>query len=90
VLGRDGQPEPAAVAAARRLDLRESVEDPVERLRRDARPAVGDPDHRHPIVRREPDLDGRARGVDAGVVKKVAEDPVEAPRLGLDDDRRWR
>ena len=89
MLGGDRQPEPAAAPAARRVELGEPFEDALEPIGRDARSPVGHGDDE--VLPADVDLDldpGRGR-VLTGVVEEVAEDPLEAPRVRVDERRGW-
>ena len=83
----DREAEPGASAATRRIGLVEAVEQARQRVLRHAGTAVGHDDHDTVAGRGERDLDRCAGRVVAGVVDEVAEDPVEAPRIGVDHHR---
>ena len=85
MLGGDREPEPRAAAGARRVGLVEAVEEPRERLRRHARPAVRDDDRRAGDRHRQRHLHRAARGVVTRVVHEVPDDPVQPPRVRRDD-----
>jgi hypothetical protein len=75
---------------ARRVTLGEPVEHRRQPLGWDARAAVLDDDRDHGVVGFQRHLDGRAGSVLARVVEQVAQDPLEPPRVGLDDERSFR
>ena len=82
---RDREAQAAAAGMPRRIGLVEALEDVRQPLRRHPGPAVRDRHHQCIGRTLHADLDGRTGGVLARVVEEVAEDPLEAARVSLDD-----